>query len=201
MLLGFQKFRFKLIHEDTRIWWCKLSSDSRSWNLLFNLSVKFKLIIWNTNLASLIRSSVKIFFLNCILAVLRPTLGHYRGATLTHSMLISFLHIRLQGHQERRNEFGSLSLAEHLVRFKPGTFRFWSQRLYTLCHSPQSICLDFLFSRPSSNAFRSSSCLILGENPTTSAVISIEFSGRFPICLIILRKSIECGNTYNNILI
>ena len=170
MLLGFQKFRFKLIHEDTHIWWCKLSSGSLSWNLLFNFSEKFKLIIWNTNLASLIRSSVKIFFLNCILAVLRPTLSHHRGASLTHPMLISFLHIRLEGHQEPRSEFRSLSLAERLVGFEAGTFRFWSQRLNPLCHSPQRICLDFLFPRPSSNAFRPSSCRILGCNPATSAV-------------------------------
>ena len=39
MLLGFRIFRFNLIHEDTRIWWCKCSSsDSISWNLLFNFS-------------------------------------------------------------------------------------------------------------------------------------------------------------------
>ena len=30
ILLGFQNFRFNLIHENARIWWCKLISDSHS---------------------------------------------------------------------------------------------------------------------------------------------------------------------------
>ena len=77
----------------------------------------------------------------------RPTLGHYRGDSLTHPMLITcVLHIRPEGHrelmlitcvlrirpegqQEPRNEVGSLSPAERLVGFEPGTFRFLLQRL------------------------------------------------------------------------
>ena len=77
----------------------------------------------------------------------RPTLGHYRGDSPTHSMLITcVLHIRPEGHrelmlitcvlrirpegqQEPRNEVGSLSPAERLVGFEPGTFRFLLQRL------------------------------------------------------------------------
>ena len=45
MLLGFQKFKFNLIYEDSRIWWCNFSSNSHSWNILFNFSVKLKIII------------------------------------------------------------------------------------------------------------------------------------------------------------
>ena len=77
----------------------------------------------------------------------RPTLGHYRGDSLTHPMLITcVLHIRPEGHRELmlitcvlrirregqqkpRNEVGSLSPAERLVGFEPGTFRFLLQRL------------------------------------------------------------------------
>ena len=77
----------------------------------------------------------------------RPTLGHYRGDSLTYPMLITcVLHIRPEGHrelmlitcvlrirpegqQEPRNEVGSLSPAERLVGFEPGTFRFLLQRL------------------------------------------------------------------------
>ena len=85
-----------------------------------------------------------VFFLNCYLAAPPPTLGHYRGGSLTHPMLITcVLHIQPKGHQEPCNEVGSLSSAEHLVGFKPGTFRFWSQCLNPLCHSPQmSVMVD-----------------------------------------------------------
>ena len=65
------------------------------------------------------------FFFNCYLAAPRPTSGHYRGDSLTHPMLITaFLHIRPEGHREPRSEVGSLSPAERLVGFEPGTFRF-----------------------------------------------------------------------------
>ena len=65
------------------------------------------------------------FFFNCYLAAPRPTSGHYRGDSLTHPMLITaFLHIRPEGHWEPRSEVGSLSPAERLVGFEPGTFRF-----------------------------------------------------------------------------
>ena len=62
------------------------------------------------------------FFFNCFLAAPQQTLGHYQGSSLTHTMLITaFLHIRLEGHPEPRNEVGSLSPVEHLVGFEPGT--------------------------------------------------------------------------------
>ena len=115
----FQKFRFKLIHGNARIWWCKLSSDSRSWTLLFNFSIKFKVII------------------------------------LEH-------------------KFSQLN-------------KIFSRDLLWLS-----------FFRASSSAFKPSLCGILGYSPTTSAVTSIEFSGRFTISLIFLRKSPEslCMTNY-----
>ena len=81
---------------------------------------------------------VKFYFFNCYLAAPRPTLGHFWGDNLTHPMLITaFLHFRAEGHREPRNEFGSLSQAEFLVVFEPGTFRFLLQRLNPLGHSPR----------------------------------------------------------------
>ena len=47
------------------------------------------------------------------------------------------LHIQPEGHREPCNEVGSLSLAERLVWFEPGTFRFLRQCLNPLSHSPQ----------------------------------------------------------------
>ena len=49
------------------------------------------------------------------------------------------LHIQPEGHQEPCNEVGTLSMAERLVGFEPGTFRFWSKYLHPLGHSPQAI--------------------------------------------------------------
>ena len=70
----------------------------------------------------------------------QSTLGHYRGGSLTHPMLITcVLHIWPEGHREPRNEVGSLSPAEHIVGFEPGTFRFWSQCLNPLGHFPHAV--------------------------------------------------------------
>ena len=81
-------------------------------------------------------------FFNCHLAAPRATLGHYRGGSLTHPMLNTcVLRIRPEGHREPCNEDGSLSPAERLVGFEPGTFRFWSQCLNPLGHSPHDLLM------------------------------------------------------------
>ena len=49
-----------------------------------------------------------------------------------------FLHFRPEGHREPRNEVASLTPAERLVGFEPGTFQFLLQRLNPLGHSPQN---------------------------------------------------------------
>ena len=45
------------------------------------------------------------------------------------------LHFRPEGHWEPRSEVGSVSLAERLVGFEPGTFRFLLQHVNPLGHS------------------------------------------------------------------
>ena len=81
---------------------------------------------------------VFLFFFNCYLTVPRSTFGHSQGDSLTNRMLITaFAHIQPEGHLEPRNEVGSLSPAERLAGFEPGTFRFLLQRLNPLGHSPQ----------------------------------------------------------------
>ena len=88
------------------------------------------------------------FFFNCYLAAPRPTLGHYRGDSLTHPMLITaFLHFRPEGHREPRSKVGSLSPAEHLVGFEPGIFRFLLQHLNPLGHSPQIVVIAIFLSK------------------------------------------------------
>ena len=68
---------------------------------------------------------IYIYIFNCYLADPRPTLGHSQGDSLTNPMLIAaFYLIRPEGHREPRNEVGSLSPAERLAGFEPGTFRF-----------------------------------------------------------------------------
>ena len=51
-------------------------------------------------------------------------------------LIIAYVHNRPEGHREPRNEVGSLSPAEHLAGFEPGTFRFLFQCLNPLGHSP-----------------------------------------------------------------
>ena len=59
------------------------------------------------------------------------------AASLTRCSSLSFLEFWPEGHREPHNEVGSLSLAESLVGFEPGIFRFQLQRFNPLCHSPQ----------------------------------------------------------------
>ena len=71
MLLGFQKFRVKLIHEDAHIWWCKLSSYSSSLNLLFFFSINYKIIIFKHKFSQLNKivsgDLIRLFFLGLLL--------------------------------------------------------------------------------------------------------------------------------------
>ena len=53
------------------------------------------------------------------------TLGHSQGDSLTNLMLITaFVQVQPEGHREPCKEAGSLSPAERLAGFEPGTFRF-----------------------------------------------------------------------------
>ena len=58
-------------------------------------------------------------------------------------LVTAFLHFWPEGHQQPRSEVGSLSTAERLAGFKPGSFRLWLQRFNPLGHSPQDT-QDFL---------------------------------------------------------
>ena len=68
----------------------------------------------------------------------RPTLSHYQGGSLTRLMLITCVFTCPARGSPGASWVGSLSSAERLVLFEPETFRFWSQRLNPLVHSPQS---------------------------------------------------------------
>ena len=99
-------------------------------------SMLSKYQFWYKQGYSLQQCLLVLFFLSCYLAAPRPTLGHSRGDSLTNPMLITafFIHIRPEGHRGPRNKVGSLSPAERLVGFEPGTFRFILQRLNPLGH-------------------------------------------------------------------
>ena len=64
----------------------------------------------------------KAFFSNCYLAAPLPTLGHSQENSLPNPLLITAFYLfRLESHQASCNEVGTLSPAEHLVGFEPGT--------------------------------------------------------------------------------
>ena len=74
-------------------------------------------------LSSFVTCLLKKFFFNWCLAAPRPTLGYYRGGSLTHLMLITaFLHVWHESQYVPCNEIGSLSPAKHLVGFEQRTF-------------------------------------------------------------------------------
>ena len=84
------------------------------------------------------------FFTLFIKDVLRPSSGHSQRDSLTNLMLIiAFVQIRPEGHQEPCNKVGPLSPAKHLAGFELGTFRFWLQHLNPLGRSPHNT--TFLF--------------------------------------------------------
>ena len=91
------------------------------------------------SICHVLTNHIHVYFLfNCYLAAPRPTMGNFWGDSLTHPMLITaFLNFRPEGHREPRNKVGTLSPAERLVGFEPGTCRFLLQRLNSLCLSPQ----------------------------------------------------------------
>ena len=61
-------------------------------------------------------------------------------ASLTQCYSLRFtFSTRVQGHREPRSQAGSLSRADRLVWFEPGTFRFLLQLLNPLDHSPQIV--------------------------------------------------------------
>ena len=77
---------------------------------------------------------LKLFFLT---AILLPHFGLLsRGQPHSPDVNHCVLHFRPEGHREPRSEVGSLSPAECLVEFEPGTFRFLLQRFNPLGHSP-----------------------------------------------------------------
>ena len=52
-------------------------------------------------------------------------------------LITEFVQVWPESHWEPCNKVGSLSPAERLAGFEPGTFRFWLQCLNSLGHSPQ----------------------------------------------------------------
>ena len=66
-----------------------------------------------------------IYLLIKYLAASRPTLGHRRGGSLIHLMLMAALfQVRPEGRLEPRNEVGSQSPTERISGIEPETFRF-----------------------------------------------------------------------------
>ena len=71
----------------------------------------------------LVKSFPKVVFI-CYSAAPRPTLGHWRGFSLTNPIIIIvFYNVRPEGHQKPRNEVGSLSPANRLAGFELGSLR------------------------------------------------------------------------------
>ena len=58
-------------------------------------------------------------------------------AILKEMLTTAFVQVWPEGHREPCNEVGSLSPAERLAGFEPGTFRFWLQRLNPQGHEVQ----------------------------------------------------------------
>ena len=95
-----------------------------------------KKIAWKSYCEELSNTVFFVLFFNCYLAIPQPTLGHSQGDSLTNLMLITAFCTYLT-QRSLGASVGSLSLAECLAGFEPGTFQFLLQHLNSLGHSPQ----------------------------------------------------------------
>ena len=66
---------------------------------------------------------IYIYIYICYMAAPQPTLGQYWADSLTHPMLITVFWLRFTRGSPGLMWFGSGSLVEHLMGFKPGTFQ------------------------------------------------------------------------------
>ena len=90
---------------------------------LFRIKI-WLLLIQNTRPRAPWTLSSQCSFFNYSLVAPQPTLGHYRGVSHTHPMLITaFYRFQLEGHGEPCDIVGFASPVECLVGFEPGTFR------------------------------------------------------------------------------
>ena len=112
-----------------------------------SLKERINKVIWSCDRTKMLVWKNLIFFFQILFGSLTANLGcHYWGGSLTHPMLITAsFYVCPKVHWEPPNEVGSLTPAEHLVGFDPGTFRFWLQRLNPLDHSPLNLCPSFTF--------------------------------------------------------
>ena len=98
------------------------------------------------------------------------------------------LHFRPEVHREARNEVSSLSPAERLLSFEPGTLlpRFLLQRLNPLSHSPQQFPSEFPFIEYLLDSFyeKSTICNLVSDRTNfvppsrnTDQLLQIDFRG------------------------
>ena len=99
------------------------------------LKVLFSSIL-ETRPSSFIELIVVAFFVSVIWLPHRQAEPLLRRQPRSLNVNHCIFHFRPEGHQEPYNKVGYLSLAEHLLGFEPGTFRFWLQYLNPLGHSP-----------------------------------------------------------------
>ena len=88
--VDFSKIRIKLDPWKLMIWWCKLSSCSSSWYLLFYFSIKFEIIILKHKFSQLIKSSVEIC-LGCLFLGLLIIPSNQAHAEYYHTALVASL--------------------------------------------------------------------------------------------------------------
>ena len=83
-------------------------------------------------------------------------------------LITAYVRIRPEGHREPRNEVGSLSPAERLAGFEPGTFRFLFQRLNPLGHSSQRFQLKIVGILKRSRVSQEETALNISDNSSVN---------------------------------
>ena len=106
-----------------------ISVEATIYLLLYNLHDR----TFNGKLQRKINQNFFFFSKKIYLASPHPILGHNRGDSLTHPILITaFLQFWPKSHRKPLNDIESLSPTERLVGFKSRTFWFLLQRLNPL---------------------------------------------------------------------
>ena len=109
------------VHCNCLIGCIMIAGGYRSWNTA-NTAADICLLVESSNKDTEKKCKICSYFFISHLAFVRLNLGHWKGGSLTHPMLITTLfEVRPEGDWEPRNEVGSQSLENASVKFHSWT--------------------------------------------------------------------------------
>ena len=120
------------IHYNCLIDWIVMAQGYRPWNTI-NTTMDICLLVENGNKKNETKRLSSHF------AALRPTLGHWQGGSITHSMLITTLfQVQPKVHREPCKNVGSHSMTEHISGIRVGILPILNVTCYPTMSLPKN---------------------------------------------------------------